>query len=399
MRRFGPGLLVTAAFIGPGSIATASVAGANFGFVLLWALLFSLIATVVLQEMAARLGLVSNAGLAEALRTTFNNPFINRTAVALVVAAIGIGNAAYEAGNISGAALGLQSITDLSAASCAVALGLAASVLLGTSGYKLLEPILIVLVLIMSSVFVVTMFAVGVDFSALIKGLLVPSLPAGSLLTVIALIGTTVVPYNLFLHASLVQEKWRGVDLNTALAESRSDTLVSISLGGLITLAVMSTAAVAFFDTGRAFSSSSMATQLEPILGTSANLFFALGLIAAGLTSAITAPLAAAYAVSGAMGWSTHFADRRFRGIWMTVLIIGTTFAAIGTKPIAAILFAQAANGLLLPIVAIFLLIIMNRSDLLGEHRNKFFANLIGGLVVIIVTALGVFKLAKVFAM
>ena len=399
MRRFGPGLLVTAAFIGPGSIATASVAGANFGFVLLWALLFSLIATVVLQEMAARLGLVSNAGLAEALRTTFNNPFINRTAVALVVAAIGIGNAAYEAGNISGAALGLQSITDLSAASCAVALGLAAAVLLGTSGYRLLEPVLIVLVLIMSSVFVVTMFAVGVDFSALLKGLLVPSLPAGSLLTVIALIGTTVVPYNLFLHASLVQEKWRGVDLNTALAESRSDTLVSISLGGLITLAVMSTAAVAFFDTGRAFSSSSMATQLEPILGTSANLFFALGLIAAGLTSAITAPLAAAYAVSGAMGWSTHFADRRFRGIWMTVLIIGTTFAAIGTKPIAAILFAQAANGLLLPIVAIFLLIIMNRSDLLGEHRNKFFANLIGGLVVIIVTALGVFKLVKVFAM
>lgn len=97
MRRFGPGLLVTAAFIGPGSIATASVAGANFGFVLLWALLFSLIATVVLQEMAARLGLVSNAGLAEALRTTFNNPIINRAAVALVVAAIGIGNAAYEA--------------------------------------------------------------------------------------------------------------------------------------------------------------------------------------------------------------------------------------------------------------------------------------------------------------
>ena len=148
MRRFGPGLLVTAAFIGPGSIATASVAGANFGFVLLWALLFSLIATVVLQEMAARLGLVSSSGLAQALRTTFNHPTVNRAAVALVVAAIGIGNAAYEAGNISGAALGLQSITDLSAPVCAVVLGVIASVLLGSSGYKLLEPILIILVLI-----------------------------------------------------------------------------------------------------------------------------------------------------------------------------------------------------------------------------------------------------------
>tara|TARA_B100000809_G_scaffold149323_1_gene146850 strand:+ start:253 stop:1452 length:1200 start_codon:yes stop_codon:yes gene_type:complete len=399
MRRFGPGLLVTAAFIGPGSIATASVAGANFGFVLLWALLFSLIATVVLQEMSARLGLVSKAGLAEALRTTFDRPMVNRAAVALVVCAIGIGNAAYEAGNISGAALGLQSITDFSAATCSIALGLVAALLLGTSGYKLLEPVLIVLVLIMSSVFVVTMFAVGVDFPALFKGLLIPSLPAGSILTVIALIGTTVVPYNLFLHANLVQEKWQGIDVKTALAESRSDTIVSIGLGGLITLAVMSTSAVAFFDTGRAFSASSMATQLEPILGESANLFFALGLIAAGLTSAITAPLAASYAVSGAMGWPVEFADRRFRAIWMAVLTIGTIFAAMGTKPIAAILFAQAANGLLLPIVAVFLLIIMNRSDLLGEHRNKLLANVVGGLVVAIVAALGLFKLVKVFVM
>ncbi|HAZ78682.1 MAG TPA: manganese transporter [Porticoccaceae bacterium] len=397
MRRFGPGLLVTAAFIGPGSIATASVAGANFGFVLLWALLFSLVATLVLQEMAARLGLVSNAGLAEALRTTFQSPIINRSAVALVVAAIGIGNAAYEAGNISGAALGLQSITDFSAATCSIALGFVAALLLSGNSYKLLEPILIILVLIMSTVFVMTMFVVGVDFTALFKGLLIPSLPTGSILTVIALIGTTVVPYNLFLHANLVQEKWRGVDLTTALAESRNDTLVSIGLGGLITLAVMSTAAVAFFDTGKQFSSSSMATQLEPMLGSSATFFFALGLIAAGLTSAVTAPLAAAYAVSGALGWPIDSSDRRFRGVWLTVLVIGTLVAAIGTKPITAILFAQAANGLLLPVVAIFLLIVMNRSDLLEQHSNSLAANAIASLVVVIVTALGLFKLATVF--
>ena len=98
MKGFGPGFLVTAAFIGPGSIATASVAGANFGFVLLWALLFSLIATIVLQEMAARLGLVSGSGLSQALRSTFSSPIISRCAVVLVVSAIGVGNAAYEAG-------------------------------------------------------------------------------------------------------------------------------------------------------------------------------------------------------------------------------------------------------------------------------------------------------------
>ena len=126
-------------------------------------------------------------------------------------------------------------------------------------------------------------------------------------------------------------------------------------------------------------------------------MLFAFGLLAAGLTIAITAPLAAAYAVSGALGWPSYYTDRRFRAGWLTVLIIGTSFAAIGTKPIAAILFAQAANGLLLPIVAVFLLIIMNRGDLLGEHRNGWKVNTLGALVVTVVSFLGLFNVAKLW--
>ena len=397
MRKFGPGLLVTAAFIGPGSVATASAVGANFGFVLLWALLFSLIATIVLQEMAARLGLVSGEGLSQALRTTFKNPLLSRIAVLLVVSAIGIGNAAYEAGNISGAALGLQSLTTLPIWLCAILIGGLAALLLGGGGYRLLGPILILLGLMMSAGVVVTMLLIDIDYGAMFSGLLIPSIPAGSALTVIALIGTTVVPYNLFLHASLVQEKWHGVDTRQSIFESRTDTIVSIGLGGLITLAVMSTSAVAFFQTGVEFSASSLATQLEPVLGSAANSFFAFGLLAAGLTSAITAPLAAAYAVSGALDWPTDFAGRRFRRIWMLVLLVGTVFAAMGTKPIAAIIFAQAANGLLLPVTAIFLLIIMNRKGLLGEYRNSFASNILGIAVVITVTGLGLFNIARLF--
>lgn len=397
MRKFGPGLLVTAAFIGPGSVATASAAGANFGFVLLWALLFSVIATIVLQEMASRLGLVSATGLSQALRSTFKNPLLSRTAVILVIAAIGIGNAAYEAGNISGAALGLHALTTLPQSLCALLIGCLGAILLGTGAFKLLEPILIVLVLMMSALFVITMLSVEIDVSALLSGLLTPQIPVGSTLTVIALIGTTVVPYNLFLHASLVQEKWRGVDTEQALAESRTDTVISIGLGGLITLAIMSTSAVAFFNSDTPFSATSLATQLEPVLGASANSFFALGLFAAGLTSAITAPLAAAYAVSGALNWPTEYSDRRFRGICMVVLLVGTTFAALGSKPIAAILFAQATNGLLLPVTAIFLIIIVNRRDLLGDYRNGLVSNILGTLVVISVTGLGLFNLARLF--
>ena len=106
-KTLGPGLLVTAAFVGPGTVTTASVAGARFGYALLWALLFSVLATIVLQEMSARLGLVTRAGLGEALRSTFTKPWLRWSCVALVVGAIGFGNAAYEAGNITGAAAGL----------------------------------------------------------------------------------------------------------------------------------------------------------------------------------------------------------------------------------------------------------------------------------------------------
>ena len=397
IKKFGPGLLVTAAFIGPGSIATASAAGANFGFVLLWALLFSLIATIVLQEMAARLGLVSGEGLSQALRTTFKNPLLSRLAVILVVAAIGVGNAAYEAGNISCASLGLQSLTSFPVWLCALLIGGLGAMLLGTGAYKWLEPVLIFLVLAMSAVFVLTMLLIDINLADLFRGMLTPSIPTGSAMTVIALIGTTVVPYNLFLHANLVQEKWRGVATGQALRESRVDTVLSIGLGGLITLAVMSTSAVAFFPTGAVFSAASLATQLEPVLGRAANGFFAFGLLAAGLTSAITAPLAAAYAVTGAMGWPSTLSDRRFRAIAMLVLVIGTVFAALGSKPIAAILFAQAANGLLLPVTAIFLLIIMNRADLLGAYRNRMATNVVGAAVVFVVTGLGLFNIARLF--
>jgi len=135
---------------------------------------------------------------------------------------------------------------------------------------------------------------------------------------------------------------------------------------------------------------------LEPALGTSAKYVFALGLFASGLTSAVTAPLAAAYAVCGALGWSQGMSQPRFRGVWMLVLVTGTVFATLGTKPMSAILFAQAANGLLLPLVAVSLLLLMNNRRLLGRQVNSAVANMAGGLVVVVATGLGLVKLLQV---
>ncbi len=396
--KMGPGILVTAAFIGPGTIATASSAGANFGFALLWALGFSIFATVVLQEMAARLGLVTRAGLAEAMRSAFVHPVAKTAAMLLIVAAIGFGNAAYEAGNIAGAALALASVSGGGGTAWALLIGAAATALLACGRYHLLEVVLIGLVLVMSLVFIVTAWLVIPEPAVILEGLFKPSLPSGSALTVIALVGTTVVPYNLFLHANAVREKWPAErPLGEALAESRADTGLSVGLGGLITLAIMSTAAAAFFQSNTAFSGTSMGSQLEPLLGSWSPYVFALGLFAGGLTSAITAPLAASYAVCGALGWRQAFNGIGFRMVWLAVLLTGTAFAALGNKPMTAIIFAQAANGFLLPVVAVFLLVVMNRRELLGEHCNGPLANALGILVVATAIGLGAIKLASVF--
>jgi Mn2+/Fe2+ NRAMP family transporter len=385
--RFGPGFLVTAAFVGPGTLTTASVAGATSGFVLVWALAFSIVTTLVLQEMAARLGVVSRLGLSEALRSQLTQRWLRALLMGLVVVAIGVGNAAYEAGNIIGATLGAAALLPLGDAELVLLVSAFAAGLLYSGRYLLLERVLIGLVALMGFVFLASVLVAPPSFALLF------SVPDGAEpfgLTAVALIGTTVVPYNLFLHASAVQARWSpSVPVPTALREARRDALVSIGFGGVVTLAVLSTAAVALLGSGLEVSAATMARQLEPVLGPFAELCFALGLLAAGLTSAITAPLAAAWAVCGALGWRTELRAPAFRMVWAMVLAFGAVTALLQTRPVAVIVLAQAANALLLPIVAALLLWIMNREAILGAQRNGALANLLGAGVLLVVALLG----------
>ena len=397
LRSLGPGLLVTAAFIGPGTIVTSSRAGARYGFALLWAVVFSVIATAVLQEMAARLGIVRRSGLSDAIRQSFRRPLLRYAALGLVALAITVGNAAYEAGNLLGASLGLELTLGWTPRAWVVVIAVAATVLLGSGTYRVIQSVLVALVVVMSAVFLFTAVMVGPAPGELLKGMLVPQIPAGSLVTIIALIGTTVVPYNLFLHASAVQEKWSSeVPADEALPAARLDTYLSVTLGGAVTLAIIVTA-TPLLGRGIEQADALMVTGvLEPILGSAAKTFFGLGLFAAGLTSAITAPLAAAYATTGALGMDRDMRSTAFRSVWILVIVVGVALSLSGGSPTEAILLAQAANGLLLPLIAIFLLVVMNDRSLLGRYRNRWFANLLAGAVVLVVIGLGAFQLLRV---
>ncbi|OYW83515.1 MAG: manganese transporter, partial [Hyphomonas sp. 32-62-5] len=340
---FGPGALVAAAFIGPGTVTACTLAGANFGFALVWALVFATLATIILQEMTVRLGILGGAGLGEALVAPGTPAALKWGAIVLVLAALALGNAAYEAGNITGGALGLRAILGEGESVqriAALATGLIAALVLLLGRYKTLERFLIGLVILMSLAFAASLVLVRPDLGAMLGGLR-PQLPDGSLLTAMALIGTTIVPYNLFLHAAAVRERWKE-NTEGGLAAAIADTRVSVGLGGLISILVLSTAAASLFGAGLVISSGAdMASALEPAYGPAARILVGAGLCAAGLSSAITAPLATAYAVCEVMGRPKS--GWLFKGIALTVVAIGLGVALLGIRPIELILVAQVA--------------------------------------------------------
>ena len=399
-KNIGPGTLVAAAFIGPGTVTLCTLAGVDFGFNLLWAMLLSIIATIALQEMAARLGIVSQKGLSEVIKSEIKNPFVNRFMMLLILLAIVVGNASYEAGNISGGMLGLETITgpmsfDLfgkTANGLSLIIGVIAFALLYIGNYKFLERSLITLVILMSISFVVTAILTKPDLTGILKGAFIPSAPKGSLLTIIGLIGTTVVPYNLFLHASVVKEKWKGVE---DLKAVQKDTFVSIVLGGLVSMAIIISAAS--ITSGEIKNAADLAKGLAPLYGDFAKYFLGLGLFAAGITSAITAPLAAAYVAKGCFGWQGSLKSGKFRVVWIFILILGMVFSSLGIKPIEIIKFAQVANGILLPVIAGVLLWVVNRKAVLGNYVNSTFQNILGIAIVLATVFLGLKGIFKVF--
>lgn len=401
IKNIGPGPLVAAAFIGPGTVTVCTLAGVKFGYSLLWAMGLSIVATVVLQEMSARVGVVTQKGLAEIIRQEINTPVFKILTITLVLSAIVIGNAAYEAGNISGGVLGLETlIGDFSIEIgtsqiklLPLVIGILAFVLLYLGNYKMLERVLIGMVILMSMAFLITAIMTKPSFADLFTGLFKFQSPEGSLLTIIGLVGTTVVPYNLFLHAALVKEKWHN---STDLAIARKDTLIAIVLGGLVSMCIIVSAAA--IQGNEITSAADLAKAVEPLFGSFAKYFIAIGLFAAGITSAITAPLAAAYVATGCLNWSSNMKSFKFRLVWFIVLSLGVTFASLGFKSIEVIQFAQIANGLLLPVIAGLLIWIVNKHTILGNYKNNWKQNLMAFIIFAVVAFLGLRTVLKVLA-
>lgn len=357
--------VISAAFIGPGTVTTAASAGSLFQLNLLWAVVFSTAACIILQELSARLTIVTGMPMGQTIIRKYGERR-GRWLGFLLGGPVILGCAAYEAGNILGAVSGLQLVTGGYTISLTVLVTLVVVGVLWTDRKQAIGWIMTTLVGIMAIAFAV--LAYGRPFSLLeyAHASVIPRIPAGSELLALGLVGTTIVPYNLFLGS--------GVSKGQTVPLMRTGLSISVLVGGFITAAILlaGTAVPAFT------SFPELSRSLQSALGPVGGLTLGVGLFAAGFSSAITSPYAASIIASSVFGW-TKGAQRL---AWIVVVLTGFLVGISGVKPIPVILLVQALNGLVLPLLTAFLILLINDPDIVpAAFRPSVYYNGILSLI------------------
>ena len=391
LKQMGPAAIITSAFIGPGTVVTATTSGATFGFSLLWVVVLAVIALMLLMEMASRIGIAGKMNAIEAAISVFPNSKGWKWFVTIIIA---LGTLAvcfaFEAGNIVGASLGLSDATGLPQWVSVAAISIIALVTVFITSYKLLSTIMQVFVGIMGAIFVIAMVAVQPSITGIASGL-VPVMPEGGVVSALALVGTTLIGVNLVLHSITSEEKWGKSDNpKESLANARFDILANIFIGGLITFAIVVVGATVLFGSDVKIGNALAFTQsLEPVLGDWARIVGDMGIFAAGLSSAITVPFTMRTILSRAFHLEGGMKAAPIQVLAVIAVFFGAAFALFGASPAQIIIFAQATSGFVLPFIALFLIVAANNKKLLGEYANKPWQNIAGTLAVVLAFILG----------
>lgn len=380
--------VISAAFIGPGTITTCSKAGASFGLALLWSLLFSTIATILLQELAARINMATGRNLGEIMSLKYQQKKNSSWIPGFLFLAVSFGCAAYEAGNILGAVAGLRLLGPFPSYVYTLVIGILCFTLLWKGTVGQVARLMGSLVVVMGIIFLYIAFKAGPSFTGLLKGSFLPTMPAGSGSLIIGLIGTTIVPYNLFLAS--------GVQKQQSLSSMRLGIGIAVAIGGMISMAIL----VSGTSLSGEYSYAHLSAAIEKNIGPAGSLFFALGLFAAGFSSAITAPLAAAICGQSLFRgkWPAEWSENGvyYKVTWIVVLLSGVLFGLMNVRPVPAIIAAQGVNGLLLPLVCVAIYLATRDQGMMPkEYRHKFWLDKIYLIIIWVTCFLGLYNIQK----
>lgn len=392
-RYIGPGLLVTVGFIDPGNWASNFAAGSEFGYMLLWVVTLSTIMLIVLQHNVAHLGIVTGLCLSEAA-TRYVAPWISRPVLASAVLA----SVATSLAEILGGAIALQMLFGISIKVGAVLTTLFVIVMLFTNSYKRIEKAIIAFVSVIGLSFIYEIFLIDVDWQEAARYSVVPSLPEGSMIIVMSVLGAVVMPHNLFLHSEVVQSrefhKKDDSSIRRALKYEFFDTLFSMLVGWAINSAMILLAASAFYTIGAHVSELSEAqAMLKPLLGENAAVVFALALLMAGLSSTVTSGMAAGSIFSGIFGESYNIKDSHsIVGVLLSLLSALAIIFCI-SDPFQGLLVSQMALSIQLPFTVFMQIYLTSSKRVMGQYANKSFGKIVLYAIAGIVALLNVLLL------
>ena len=389
----GPGLLVTVGFIDPGNWASNFAAGSEFGYALLWVVTLSTIMLIILQHNVAHLGIVTGLCLSEAA-TQYCPKWVSRPVLTTAVFA----SISTSLAEILGGAIALEMLFGVPIVWGAILTTLFVLVMLFSNSYKKIERIIIAFVSIIGLSFLYELFLVDINWPLAVRSWVVPSIPQGSMLIIMSVLGAVVMPHNLFLHSEVIQShEYNKQDENAIqkrLKYEFYDTLFSMLVGWAINSAMILLAAATFFQTGTPVEELQQAQSLlTPLLGEAASIVFALALLMAGISSTITSGMAAGSIFAGIFGESYHIKDIHSRVGILLSLGIALLIIFLIDNPFYGLIISQMILSMQLPFTVFLQVSLTSSKRVMGNHANSRWSSFVLYTIAAIVSILNIMLL------
>jgi NRAMP (natural resistance-associated macrophage protein)-like metal ion transporter len=392
----GPGIITANVDNDAGGIAIYSIAGAHFGYGFLWAVIPVIFLLIVIQEMSARMGAVTGSGLADLIRENYGAKITFYVMLALLITNLGNTMAEFAGVAASLEIFGLSKYITVPVSAFFVWF----LVVKGT--YKTVEKVFLIACLFYVS-YIVSGFLAEPDWKEVGTNMISPtfSFDTPYLYMLIGVIGTTIAPWMQFYMQSAVVEK--GIDVEN-YKHARWDVLVGCIMAGLVVFFIIVACAATLFKTGTRIEGAADAAQaLAPLAGKYCSWLFAFGLFNASLFAASVLPLSTAYYVCEGLGWEagvnkTFGEAKQFYTLYTAIIIIGAAVVLIPDFPLLNIMvFSQVINGMLLPFVLIFMLLLINNEEIMGKYTNGKVWNTVSWATVIFLIVLTISMMFTLF--
>lgn len=398
LKYIGPGLLVTIGFIDPGNWAANIAAGSSYGYSLLWIMTLSTLMLIVLQHNVAHLGIATGLCLSEAA-TVYMNRYLSKFILGTAVLA----SISTSLAEVLGGAIALNMIFNLPIKSGSLVILAFVFFMLYTNSYRKIEKWIIGFVSIIGFSFIYELTLVNVDWGTAAASWVTPNIPEGSILLVMSVLGAVVMPHNLFLHSEVIQSRqWNLKDekvIKKQLDFEFMDTLFSMVIGWGINSAIVILAAATFFANKIPVDELQQAkSMLEPLLGKSATLVFAIALLFSGISSSITSGMAGGSIFAGIFKEPYDIKDKHSKmGVGIS-LIIAVMIIFIISDPFKGLIISQMILSIQLPFTIFLQIYLTSSKRVMGKFVNKIYTKIILIIIGLVVSYLNIILFIEFFS-